>query len=155
MKILKYTIFASAAVALASCSDLNNLQPQGGTILADQVKEINEILPQRAEATYSGMYVKLGQAASLDVWKSTRPDDFAFIMMAFSNDIEGADIVLARRLSPEMTSFPRTSRNRHLHCGMRTPCGTALHQRFSPQRQPEHEQAPAADTTVRARTLPP
>lgn len=94
MKILRYTIFTAAALTLASCSDIDNLQPQGGTLLADQVKEINTILPERAEASFSGMYVKLGQPLSLDLWKSERPDDFGFIMMAFSNDVEGADMIL-------------------------------------------------------------
>lgn len=95
MKIVKYTAYIAAAAALASCSDIDDLQPQGGTLLADQVKEINAILPQRADATFSGMYVKLGQPLSLNSFASERPDDFAFIMMAFSNDLEGADIVIA------------------------------------------------------------
>lgn len=95
MKIVKYTAYIAAAAALASCSDIDDLQPQGGTLLADQVKEINAILPQRADATFSGMYVKLGQPLSLNSFDSERPDDFAFIMMAFSNDLEGADIVIA------------------------------------------------------------
>lgn len=94
MKILRYTIFTAAALTLASCSDIDNLQPQGGTLLSEQVKEINTILPERAEASFSGMYVKLGQPLSLDLWMSERPDDFGFIMMAFSNDAEGADLVL-------------------------------------------------------------
>lgn len=94
MKILRYTIFTAAALTLASCSDIDNLQPQGRTLLSEQVKEINTILPERAEASFSGMYVKLGQPLSLDLWKSERPDDFGFIMMAFSNDAEGADLVL-------------------------------------------------------------
>ena len=94
MKILRYTIFTAAALTLASCSDIDNLQPQGGPLLADPVKEINAILPERAEASFSGMYVKLGQPLSLDLWKSERPDDFGFIMMAFSNDVEGADMIL-------------------------------------------------------------
>ena len=95
MKIVRNTAYALAALALASCSDIDDLQPQGGTILAEQVKEINAILPQRADATFSGMYVKLGQPLSLNSFSSARPDDFAFIMMAFSNDLEGADIVIA------------------------------------------------------------
>lgn len=94
MKILRYTIFTAAALTLASCSDIDNLQPQGETLLSEQVKEINTILPERAKASFSGMYVKLGQPLSLDLWKSERPDDFGFIMMAFSNDVEGADMIL-------------------------------------------------------------
>lgn len=95
MKFVKYTAYIAAAAALASCSDIDNLQPQGGSLLAEQVKEINAILPQRAEATFTGMYVKLGQPLSLNSFRDERPDDFAFIMMAFSNDLEGADIVIA------------------------------------------------------------
>ena len=95
MKIVRNTAYAVAALALASCSDIDNMQPQGGTLLADQVKEVNAILPQRADATYTGMYVKLGQPLSLNSFRTERPDDFAFIMMAFSNDLEGADILIA------------------------------------------------------------
>ena len=51
------------------------------------------MVPSRADASFNGMFTKLGAPGS--VTGGTRPDDFGFIMMAFSNDIEAADIVLA------------------------------------------------------------
>lgn len=77
----------------AACSRMDSLKPQGGIILADQLKETNTILPSRADASFNGMFTKLGSPGS--VFGGTRPDDFGFVMMAFSNDIEAADVVLA------------------------------------------------------------
>lgn len=77
----------------AACSRMDSLKPQGGIILADQLKETNAILPSRADASFNGMFTKLGSPGS--VFGGTRPDDFGFVMMAFSNDIEAADVVLA------------------------------------------------------------
>ncbi len=91
MKLNKYTLLAVSAIALGACSDIDKLEPQGGTILAKQVKEINAAMPERSDASFTGMYLKLGQPASL----MSRPDDFGFIMMAFSNDLEGADMTLS------------------------------------------------------------
>lgn len=92
MKLNKYTVLAVSAVVLASCSDIDNLEPQGGTLIAEQVKTINAAMPERADASFSGMYLKLGQPSGLSM---DRPDDFSFIMMAFSNDLEGADMTLS------------------------------------------------------------
>ncbi len=92
MKLNKYTVLAVSAVVLASCSDIDSLEPQGGTLIAEQVKEINTAMPERADASFSGMYLKLGQPKGLGY---SRPDDFGFIMMDFSNDLEGADMTLA------------------------------------------------------------
>lgn len=77
----------------AACSRMDSLQPQGNIILADQLKETNAILPSRADASFNGMFTKLGSPGS--VFGGTRPDDYGFVMMAFSNDIEAADVVLA------------------------------------------------------------
>ena len=87
-------IYITALIVLAaSCSQMDNLQPQGGIILEQQLKEVNAMVPSRADASFNGMFTKLGAPGS--VTGGTRPDDFGFIMMAFSNDIEAADIVLA------------------------------------------------------------
>lgn len=72
---------------------MDELQPQGGIMLADQLQKTNAVIPSRADAAFNGMFTKLGAPGS--VFGGTRPDDFGFIMMAFSNDIEAADIVLA------------------------------------------------------------
>ena len=90
-----YTIVAAAAL-IASCADFDQLQPQGGTLLADQVETSNEYAPSRVDATFNGMYTKLGAPVSVFGGGSDgRPDDFGFIMIAFSGDLEAADVVTA------------------------------------------------------------
>lgn len=80
-------------LAMAGCSQMDELEPQGGIALAEQVQDVNAAIPSRADASFNGMFTKLGAPDS--VFGSGRPDDFGFIMMAFSNDIEAADVVLA------------------------------------------------------------
>lgn len=92
MKHNKFAFMALASLALAAC-DMEDVVPQGGTLLATQVQETNLAAPSRAEATFSGMFTKLGQP--LSVFGTNRPDDYGFIMMAYSNDLEAADIVTA------------------------------------------------------------
>ena len=77
----------------ASCSQMDELQPQGGIILQEQLQQTNIIIPSRAEASFNGMYTKLGAPES--VFGGGRPDDFGFIMITFSTDIEAADVILA------------------------------------------------------------
>lgn len=90
-----YTIIA-AATLLASCAGFDELSPQGGTLLASQVKEANEYAPSRGNASFNGMYTKLGAPVSVyGGGVDGRPDDFGFIMIAFSGDLEAADIVTA------------------------------------------------------------
>ena len=85
-----YIILLSAAVG---CSQMNELQPQGGIITTEQMQEVNSVIPSRADASFNGMFTKLGAPGS--VLGGSRPDDFGFVMTAFSNDIEAADVVLA------------------------------------------------------------
>ena len=84
--------FVLAAAAL-SCSQMDELEPQGGITLSQQLQDVNSAIPSRADAAFNGMFTKLGSPDSAT--GSGRPDDFGFIMMAFSNDIEAADVVLA------------------------------------------------------------
>lgn len=95
MKNNKYTSVLAIAsmVALGACSDIDDIVPEGGTMLETQLKATTSIIPGRADATFSGMYTKLGDPLSFGRFKSNRPDDFGFVMMAFSNDLEAADIV--------------------------------------------------------------
>ena len=78
---------------LAACSQMNQLEPQGGIILSQQLQETNATIPSRSDASFNGMFTKLGAPGG--TLGGSRPDDFGFIMMAFSNDIEAADVVLA------------------------------------------------------------
>lgn len=95
MKNNKYTSVLAIAsmVALGACSDIDDIVPEGGTMLETQLKATTSIIPGRADATFSGMYTKLGDPLSFGRFTSNRPDDFGFVMMAFSNDLEAADIV--------------------------------------------------------------
>lgn len=95
MKNNKYTSVLAIAsmVALGACSDIDDIVPEGGTMLETQLKATTSIIPGRADATFSGMYTKLGDPLSFGRFASERTDDFGFVMMAFSNDLEAADIV--------------------------------------------------------------
>lgn len=95
MKNNKYTSVLAivSMVALGACSDIDDIVPEGGTMLETQLKATTFIIPGRADATFSGMYTKLGDPLSFGRFASDRPDDFGFVMMAFSNDLEAADIV--------------------------------------------------------------
>ena len=92
---MKKTAIISTAIlaALISCSRMDELQPQGNIVLTEQLQQTNTVIPSRADASFNGMFTKLGAPGG--VLGGTRPDDFGFIMMAFSNDIEAADVVLA------------------------------------------------------------
>ena len=92
MKTRTY-IYIGILAAAASCSRMDELAPQGGIVLAEQVQNVNTVIPSRADASFNGMYTRLGAPGS--VFGGTRPDDWGFLMMAFSNDIEAADVVLA------------------------------------------------------------
>jgi hypothetical protein len=90
-----YTMM-STAIMLASCADFDNLEPQGGILLSSQVKTANEYVPSRGNAAFNGMYTKLGAPVSVfGGGDGGRPDDFGFIMIAFSGDLEAADLVTA------------------------------------------------------------
>lgn len=80
-------------ILAAACSQMDELNPQGNIILIEQLQNVNAVIPSRADASFNGMYTKLGAPGS--VLGGSRPDDFGFVMMAFSNDIEAADVVLA------------------------------------------------------------
>ncbi len=89
----KYIQYILIPGVIAGCGQMNELEPQGGIVLSEQLQEINSLIPSRADAAFNGMYTKLGAPGS--VLGGSRPDDFGFVMMAFSNDIEAADVVLA------------------------------------------------------------
>lgn len=93
MKLNKYTAVALAAVVLAGCSKIDEIAPQGSTLLDSQVKETNTLIPSRVNASFNGMYTKIAEPNS--VFGSDRPDDWGFAMISFSSDAEAADLVLA------------------------------------------------------------
>ena len=93
MKKYIYTFTAAVAILAASCNEMNELEPQGGSALTSQVVQTNQAVPSRVNATFNGMYTKLGAPES--VFGRGRPDDWGFLMICFSSDIEAADVVLA------------------------------------------------------------
>ncbi|MGM9763637.1 MAG: RagB/SusD family nutrient uptake outer membrane protein [Candidatus Cryptobacteroides sp.] len=95
MKTLKYISVLAIASALVLSCDMDEIVPEGGTVLESQLQETINTVPARGDASFSGMYTKLGDPLSFGRFSSKRPDDFGFIMMAFSNDLEGVDIVTA------------------------------------------------------------
>ncbi|MBO5808367.1 MAG: RagB/SusD family nutrient uptake outer membrane protein [Bacteroidales bacterium] len=86
-------IYMIAILAAAACRQMDELEPQGGIILTEQLQDVNAVIPSRADASFNGMYTKIGAPES--VFGNGRPDDFGFVMIAFSNDIEASDVVLA------------------------------------------------------------
>ena len=93
MKLNKYTALAAAALAaMTACSEMDELAPQSGTALAEQVKETNVVAPSRSEATFNGMFTKIGAPES--VFGSGRPDDWGMLMMCLSGDLEAADMIM-------------------------------------------------------------
>ena len=91
MKLHKLAIWTLAALTLAgSCDDIDNQEPAGGNLTADQSKETNDEIPSRTAAAFAGMFSYLG--APDGVLKADRADDFGFIMAALSLDLEGADM---------------------------------------------------------------
>ena len=78
----------------AACTDMEEMAPQGGTVLRVQVEQANEYIPSRGNASFNGMYTMLGAPGMVNNGGG-RPDDFGLIMMAFSTDLEAADVVTA------------------------------------------------------------
>ncbi len=92
MKLNKlYFAIVAVAVALASCSKIDRIVPEGGTLLASQVQETNAIIPSRASASFNGMFTAIGQPCKM----YDTPDDWEFLMILFCNDLEGADALIA------------------------------------------------------------
>lgn len=96
MKLNKYFYTIAAGLAFVACTDMDEIVPEGGTMLDAQVKETNLIAPSRAEASFNGMFSYTGQpTACYGGGNDGRADDWGFLMINYSNDIEGPDVVVA------------------------------------------------------------
>lgn len=92
MKLYNSIYFALiGAVCAASCS-INDIKPEGGSLLEEQLKETTTAAPERVDALFNGMYTKTGQPFSCGY--TNRADDWGFPMLAYSTDAETADLVL-------------------------------------------------------------
>lgn len=87
----KNILLALSSLTVISCSDIDNQFPLGGTLTEEQLQETNELLPERVNATFSGMFTMMGEPDGV-YHSGTRADDFGFIMAALSLDAEGADL---------------------------------------------------------------
>jgi tetratricopeptide (TPR) repeat protein len=88
---IKLSLFAISALVLAGCQGFDEIRPESGTLLESQLKETTAAAPSRADAIYSGMYTKLGAPGGCGY---NKPDDFGFIMIGFSGDLEAADVIM-------------------------------------------------------------
>jgi tetratricopeptide (TPR) repeat protein len=92
MKQYNKTItFLTCGLMLAACSDIDEQEPQSGSLTQDQLQETNTELPERIEATFSGMFTMMAKPSGTFP-SSSRADDFGVIMAALSQDAEGADL---------------------------------------------------------------
>ena len=92
MKLYKVLFAVALSVAsLASCAKIDEVMPEGGTMLASQVQATNAAIPSRASASFNGMFTNIGMPAKM----YTYPDDWEFLMLLFCNDLEGADALIA------------------------------------------------------------
>lgn len=95
MKIYKISTMVLGGLMLASCSDIDEQIYSGGAFNKEQSQDIVNAIPTRVEATFNGMFTFMGNPAQNygTRFSSARPDDFGFIMMALSQDLEGADMI--------------------------------------------------------------
>ena len=88
MKLTRYIPVLFAGLVLAACTDMNEIKPQSGTMLASQKQETIAAVPSRASASFAGLFRPLGNP---NYFGYGTPDDFGVLMMLFCNDLEGAD----------------------------------------------------------------
>ena len=95
MKIYKISTMVLGGLMLASCSDIDEQIYSGGAFSKEQSQDIVNAIPTRVEATFNGMFTFMGNPAQNygTRFSSQRADDFGFIMMALSQDFEGADMI--------------------------------------------------------------
>ena len=95
MKIYKISTMVLGGLMLASCSDIDEQIFSGGAFSKEQSQDIVNAIPTRVEATFNGMFTFMGNPAQNyeTRFSNQRADDFGFIMMALSQDFEGADMI--------------------------------------------------------------
>ena len=95
MKIYKISTMVLGGLMLASCSDIDEQIFSGGAFSKEQSQDIVNAVPTRVEATFNGMFTFMGNPAQNygTRFSDQRADDFGFIMMALSQDFEGADMI--------------------------------------------------------------
>lgn len=92
MKYIKIFTLAALSLAVAACS-MEDITPQSGTMTMEQLQDVFAKDPSRAEAQFSGMFTKMAKPRTVFP-NSSRADDFGFIALLLSNDLEGADAIM-------------------------------------------------------------
>lgn len=94
MKLYKISFLALAGLmTISSCKDIDEMEPASGALTEDQVQKAKELIPARAEASFSAMFNMMGMPNGVFNRTSPRADDFGFIMSAISSDVEGPDYI--------------------------------------------------------------
>lgn len=92
MKYIKLFTLAALSLAIAACS-MEKINPESGTLTLEQLQDVFEKDPSKAEAQFSGMFNKMAKPKGVFP-NSSRADDFGFIALLLSNDLEGADAIM-------------------------------------------------------------
>lgn len=91
MKIRKIFLM-TAVVAAVSCSKMNEMEPEGFVITADQVTDAVTAIPDRADADLAGIYAFSGQILST-YGNGTIHNDFGYPSICMFQDSNGPDVV--------------------------------------------------------------
>lgn len=95
MNLHKISVLLMSVFLVASCSDIDDQNPEGEVLTREQVRLTNEAIPARIDATFSGMFSMMATPAAVFGLEQGRADDFGFISAALSQDAEGADLGMA------------------------------------------------------------
>lgn len=95
MNLHKISVLLMSVFLVASCSDIDDQNPEGEVLTREQVRQTNEAIPARIDATFSGMFSMMATPAAVFGLEQGRADDFGFISAALSQDAEGADLGMA------------------------------------------------------------
>ena len=92
MKIKK-TYYSAIALALVSCSTMDEMQPEGMFMTSQQVNDAVTAIPDRAEADLAGIYSFAGQAHSTFTTNGSIHNDFGYPSVCMFQDCNGPDMV--------------------------------------------------------------
>ena len=93
MKLKIYSAVVLASLLFAACDEVNEQVYEGGSLTSDQLQDVNQALPVRAEALFNGMFSMMAEPQG--ALNSSRPDDWGFPMMCLSADLEASDAWIA------------------------------------------------------------
>ena len=90
--ISKISFFAIGCFVLASCSDMDDMKPEGNVVSDEQVNETTTAVPERVAADLAGVYSYMGKQYCAFP-NDTRDDDFGLPAVYLSQDLNGPDMV--------------------------------------------------------------